>query len=52
MRTFGFRATRTSDILSMSDNPYNPADAESEDEDADPYYSDILPVRHINQEKR
>lgn len=25
----------------MSDNPYNPADAESEDEDADPYYSDI-----------
>ena len=32
----------------MSDNPYNPADAESEDEDADPYYSDILPVRHIN----
>ncbi len=47
MRTFGFRATRTSDILSMSDNPYNPADADSEDEDADPYYSDILPVRHI-----
>ena len=30
----------------MSDNPYNPADAESEDEDADPYYSDY------NQEKR
>lgn len=37
----------------MSDNPYNPADADSEDEDADPYYSDILPVRqYYNQEKR